>query len=75
MHTVLYCLVYGGICLSNLANKYATLLRKQLMATKENSKPSQTSEMELFPQVATDFRGELRILSSKMKLSAKIVKN
>ena len=24
------------------------------------------SEMELFPQVATDLRGELRILSSKM---------
>ena len=45
------------------------------MATKENSKPSQTSEMELFPQVATDLRGEFRLLSSKMELSAKIVKN
>ena len=33
------------------------------MATKANSKPSQTSEMELFPQVVTGFRGEPRILT------------
>ena len=32
------------------------------MATKVNSKFYQTSEMELFPQVFTGFRGELRIL-------------
>ena len=32
------------------------------MATKVNLKPCQTSEMELFPQVVTSFRGELRIL-------------
>ena len=32
------------------------------MATKANSKPCQTSEMELFPQVITGFRGKLRIL-------------
>ena len=32
------------------------------MATKANSRPCQTSEMELFPQVVTGFRGELRIL-------------
>ena len=32
------------------------------MAIKANSKPCQTSEMELFPQVVTGFRGELRIL-------------
>ena len=31
--------------------------------------------MELFPQVVTGFRGELRILPSKMELFAKIVKN
>ena len=30
--------------------------------TKLNSKPCQTAEMELFPQVVTDFRGELRTL-------------
>ena len=32
------------------------------MATKANSKPCQTSEMELFLQVANGFGGELRIL-------------
>ena len=32
------------------------------MATKANSKLYQTSEMELIPQVVTDFRGELKIL-------------
>ena len=32
------------------------------MATKANSRPWQASEMELFPQVVTGFRGELRIL-------------
>ena len=32
------------------------------MATKANSKPCKTSEMVLFPQVVTGFRGELKIL-------------
>ena len=32
------------------------------MTKKANSKPCQTSEMELFPQVVTGFRGEVRIL-------------
>ena len=32
--------------------------------TKVSSKPRQTSEMELFLQVATGFRGDLRILSN-----------
>ena len=46
------------------------------MATKSNSKPCQASEIELFPQVGTDFRGELESCqTSKMKLFAKIVKN
>ena len=52
------------------------------MATKANSKPCQTSEMELFPQVLTGFRGELRILlnmeqkmNTKMNFFAEIVKN
>ena len=52
------------------------------MATKANSKPCQTSEMELFPQVVTGFRGERRILpnigqkmDTKMELFAEIVKN
>ena len=32
------------------------------MATKANSKACQTSEKELFPQLVTSFRGELKIL-------------
>ena len=32
------------------------------MATNVNSKSSQSSEMELFPQVVSSFRGELRLL-------------
>ena len=32
------------------------------MATKTNWEPCQTSETELFAQVATGFRGELKIL-------------
>ena len=51
------------------------------MAAKANSKPCQTSEMELFPQVVTGFRGELRILpnmeqtmDTKMERFAEIVK-
>ena len=43
---------------------------------KVNPKPSQTSEMEHFPQVVTSFRGKLRVFStSKMELFTKIVKN
>ena len=34
------------------------------MTAKTNSKPCQTSEMELFSQFVTDIRGELRILSN-----------
>ena len=34
------------------------------MAAKSNSKPCQTSEMKLFPQVVTGFRDKLRILSN-----------
>ena len=52
------------------------------MATKTNSKPYQTSEMEPIPQVVTDFRGELRILpnmeqkmDTKMELFVEMVKN
>ena len=32
------------------------------MATKANSKPCQTSEMVLFPQIATGLTGELIIM-------------
>ena len=54
-----------------IGNSFATIIN-----TKVNSKPSQTAEMELFPQVVTSFRDELRMLStSKMKLFAKIVEN
>ena len=52
------------------------------MAKKANSKPCQSSEMELFAQVVTGFRGELRILlnmeqkmNKKMKFFAELVKN
>ena len=34
----------------------------KIINTKANSKPCQTAEMELFPQVVTGFRGEFRIL-------------
>ena len=34
------------------------------MVTKENQRPCQTYEMELFLLVVTDFRSELRILSN-----------
>ena len=34
----------------------------KVINTQVNSKPRQTAEMELFPQVVTGFRGELRIL-------------
>ena len=34
------------------------------MATKVNSKLCPTSEKELFPQIVTAFKGELKILSS-----------
>ena len=39
------------------------LFAKSLMATKANSKPCQTSVMELFLQVLTGYRGEFKILS------------
>ena len=35
----------------------------KIISTKVNSKPGQTAKMELFPQVVTSFKGELRILS------------
>ena len=53
-----------------IGNSFAKIIN-----TKVNSKPCQTAEMELSPQVVTGFRGELRILPSKMELFAKIVKN
>ena len=34
------------------------------MPAKTNSKPCQKSEMELFPQIITGFRGEIRILQN-----------
>ena len=40
-----------------LGNTFAKIIN-----TKVNSKPCQTAEIELFPQVVTCFRGELRIL-------------
>ena len=45
------------------------------MATKANSKPCQTSKMELLPQIVTVFKGELRILPNiQHGAFAKIVK-
>ena len=40
-----------------IGNSFAKIIN-----TKVNSKPCQTPEMELFPQVVSGFRGELRIL-------------
>ena len=42
---------------NQIGNSFAKIIN-----TKINSKPCQTAEMELFPQVVTGFRGELRIL-------------
>ena len=47
----------------------------KIINTKVNSKPSQTAEMELFTQVATNFRGELRILSTSKMFHFKISLN
>ena len=38
-----------------------SFLWKSAVATKANSKPYETFEMELFPQVLTSYRGEFRI--------------
>ena len=35
----------------------------KIIHTKVNSKPCQAAEMDLFPQVVTGFRDELRILA------------
>ena len=40
------------------------------MATKANTKPCKTFEMELFPQVVAGFRGELRILQKSQQIKA-----
>ena len=40
-----------------IGNSFAKIIN-----TKLNSKPCQTAEMELFPQVVIYFRGELRTL-------------
>ena len=46
------------------------------MTTKANSKPYQTSAMELFSQVVTNYKGKFRILpTSKMELFVIIVNN
>ena len=52
------------------------------MITKASSKPCLTSEMELFPQFVTGFRGEFKILpkleqkmDTKMEFFAETVKN
>ena len=52
------------------------------MITKANLKPCVASEIQLFPEVVTGFRGEFRILpkmeqemDKKMELFAEIVKN
>ena len=41
-----------------IGNSFAKIINPKV-----NSKPWQTAEIELFPQVVTGFRGELRILS------------
>ena len=44
-------------------------LRKSLMGSKVNSKPCQTSEMELLLKVITGCRGEFRILAKYLRWS------
>ena len=49
----------------NMLIKFRKQIRNsfaKIINTKANSKPCETAEMELFLQVVTDFRGELRIL-------------
>ena len=50
----------------NMLIKFSKQIRNSSakIDTKVSSKPRQTSEMELFLQVATGFRGDLRILSN-----------
>ena len=48
--------------ISNLVNKQIGNSFAKRIYTKGSSKPCQTSEMKLFPQIATGCRGELRIL-------------
>ena len=50
----------------NMLIKFSKQIRNSSakIDTKVSSKPHQTSEMELFLQVATGFRGDLRILSN-----------
>ena len=51
-----YCIVVYGY-VNQIGNSFAKIIN-----TKVSSKPCQTSEMELFLQVLTGFRDELRIL-------------
>ena len=53
-----------------IGNSFAKIIN-----TKVSSKPCQTSEMELFPQVVTGFRGFRILQTSKMELFPKIIKN
>ena len=49
----------------NMLIKFSKQIENSFLKTinkKVNSKPCQTAEMELSPQVVTGFRGELRIL-------------
>ena len=50
--------------LIKFSKQVANTFAKIVVATKANSNICQTSEMELFPQVVTSFRGKLRILSN-----------
>ena len=52
-----------------IGNSFAKIIN-----TKVSSKLCQPSEMELFPQIATGFRGE-SCQTSKMELFAQIIKN
>ena len=45
------------------------------MAAKANSKPCQAPEMELFSQVVTGFRGELRISQTQANSDEAFCKN
>ena len=57
--------VHNTEILWNMLIKFSKQIRNsfaKIINAKVNLKPCQTAEMELFPQVVTGIRGELRIL-------------
>ena len=74
--TILYCLMIWWNKLTKFSKQIGNSLTK-IINSKVNSRPCQIFEMQLFPQVVTGFKGDIRIFchTSKMELFPKIVKN